>query len=111
MSALADQILAHLEQRAFDEDVRLDQIDEFVAAELRVPVAGLYAYLLLCFAAERYAVDRHGGVDAAAAQGERARRRSRNAAQAEREYAQVTAWCRRTLGNDAAPQTCGTSQR
>ena len=49
--------------------------------------------------------------DAPAAQRERARRRSRNAAQAEREYAQVTAWCRRTLGNDAAPQTCGTSQR
>ena len=67
MSALADQILTHLEQRALDEDVRLDHIDEFIAAELGVPVAGLYAYLLLCFAAERYALDRHDGVAAAAA--------------------------------------------
>lgn len=40
MSALADQILTHLEQCAFDEDVRLDQIDEFIAAELGMPVAG-----------------------------------------------------------------------
>ncbi len=69
MSALADQILAHLEQRAFDEGVRLDQIDEFVATELGVPVAGLYAYLLLCFAAERYAVRRHDGFAAVAATG------------------------------------------
>ncbi|CAN5319901.1 hypothetical protein BH20ACT8_BH20ACT8_02060 [soil metagenome] len=67
MSALADQILNHLEQRALDEDVRLDQIDEFIAAELQVPVAGLYAYLPVCFAAKRYALDRHDGVAAAAA--------------------------------------------
>ncbi len=40
--------------------------------------------------------------DAPAAQAERARRRSRNAAQAKRERAQVAAWCRCTLDNDAA---------
>jgi hypothetical protein len=69
MSALADQILTHLEQRACTADVRLDQLDEFVAAELRVPVAGLYAYLLVCFAAERYALDRHDEAGVAAAPG------------------------------------------
>jgi len=69
MSALADQILTHLEQRALDEDVRLDHIDEFIAAELGVPVAGLYAYLLVCFAAERYALDRHDEAGVAAAPG------------------------------------------
>jgi len=67
MSAVADQILNHLEQRALDEDVRLDQIDEFIATELRVPIAGLYAYLLLCFAAERYAFDRRDYIAPAAA--------------------------------------------
>ena len=40
--------------------------------------------------------------DAPAAQRERARRRSRNAAHAEHEREQVAAWCRRTLANDAA---------
>ena len=57
MSALTDQILTHLELRALDEEVRIDCVDEFIAAELGVPVAGLYAYLLLCFAAERYAIE------------------------------------------------------
>ena len=72
MSALADQILTHLQQRAFDEDVRLDRIDEFIATELHVPVAGLYAYLLMCFAAERYVLDGHDPASpAAAAAGER----------------------------------------
>ncbi len=70
MSAVADEILTRLEQRAVDEGVRLDEIDEFIAAELRVPVVGLYAYLLVCFAAERYALDGHDAV-AAAAGGER----------------------------------------
>ncbi len=70
MSAVADQILTRLEQRAADEGVRLDEIDEFIAAELRVPVVGLYAYLLVCFAAERYTLDRHDAV-AATAGGER----------------------------------------
>ncbi|CAN5319987.1 hypothetical protein BH20ACT8_BH20ACT8_02070 [soil metagenome] len=41
--------------------------------------------------------------DATAAQEERARRRSRNAADAEHERAQVTAWCQRTFDNAAAP--------
>ncbi len=45
----------------------LDQIDEFLATELRVPIAGLYAYLLLCFAAERYAFDRRDYIAPAAA--------------------------------------------
>ena len=57
MSAVADQILTRLEQRAVDDGVPLDGIDAFIAAQLRVPVSGLYAYLLLCFAAERYAHD------------------------------------------------------
>ena len=57
MSALADQVLTELEQRALDEDVRLDHVDEFIAAELGVPLSGLYAYLLLCFAAERFALN------------------------------------------------------
>ncbi len=70
MSALADQVLTRLEQRAVDERVRLDEIDDFIAAELRVPVQGLYAYLLVCFAAERYTLDRHDAV-AATAGGER----------------------------------------
>lgn len=55
MSALADSVLSHLEQRALLQDVRLDHVDEFIAGELGVPVSGLYAYLLLCFAAERFA--------------------------------------------------------
>jgi len=41
--------------------------------------------------------------DAPAAKVERDRRRGRNAAEAERERAQVAAWCRRTLDNRAAP--------
>jgi hypothetical protein len=69
MSALADQILTHLQQRAFEGDVRLDRVDEFIASELRVPVAGLYAYLLFCFAAERYVFDGHGMVSPTAAVG------------------------------------------
>ncbi len=72
MSALADQILTHLEHRAFNEAVRLDRVDEFIASELRVPIAGLYAYLLLCFAAERYVLDGHDPTSpAVAAIGER----------------------------------------
>jgi len=69
MSALADQILTHLQQRAFEGDVRLDRVDEFIASELRVPVAGLYAHLLLCFAAERYVFDGHDMVSPTAAVG------------------------------------------
>ncbi len=42
--------------------------------------------------------------DAPAAQRERARRRSRHASEAKQERARVAAWCRRTLGNDAAPE-------
>jgi hypothetical protein len=57
MSALADQILGALEQRALDDDVRLDQLDEFLAAEFGVSVAGLHAYLFVCLAAERYALE------------------------------------------------------
>jgi hypothetical protein len=41
--------------------------------------------------------------DAPAAAAERTRRRERHAAQVDHERAQVTAWCRRTLDNDAAP--------
>ena len=70
MSAVADQILTRLEQRAADEGVRLDEIDEFIATELRVPVVALYAYLLVCFSAERYAWD-EGDAAAAAVGGER----------------------------------------
>ena len=69
MSALADQVLTHLGQRAVDQDVRLDEIDDIIAAELRVPVAGLHAHLLLCFAAERYALDRGDSMTAAAIKG------------------------------------------
>ena len=89
MSAIADQILTHLEQRAFNEDVRLDRVDEFIASELRVPVGGLYAHLLS---------------DAPAAQRERVRRRSHQASEAKQERARVAAWCRRTLANDAAAE-------
>ncbi len=42
--------------------------------------------------------------DAPAAQRERARRRSHHASEAKQERARVTAWCRRTLANDAAPE-------
>ena len=66
MSALADQVLTFLERRAFDDDVRLDQVDEFIAAELEVPINGLYAYMLLCFAAERYALNHPQKASAAA---------------------------------------------
>ena len=54
MSNTADDVLRELEQRAINDGVSLDELDPWIAGALGVPVACLYAYLRVAFAAERW---------------------------------------------------------